>query len=517
MSRNDSTADARAVSRRGLLSAAGAGLAVAATSGLASATPDGYDVVNVVEAGADDGGTEPINDVLEDARGDGVALYFPEGEYLMDRQFRFTDFRKFGIFGDGATIRPAPGDEFEGPARLFKLGTYDDPGDWVRVQNLTFDFRPDNTGLRALQVQARDMYVTDVDTVGQHDTGTWGPYLFDVVDGDRIGAVERVTAPGGGKYASNTSQDHTPGVAGGGGPTGIIVSPYHEGKLIFEDCELGGFPNNGLYSSSGNATVLVTGGEYRNSNVANIRLEGGHNYVKGAKVVVDESRPEDDNQRGIRFDDGSDFWVYDTTIEMSSCTGEAIRATNEASGVDIQEVSITIDDPEGAEDAIAISPGADDVRIFDSEIEMRAGGQAIQLAPAGSDWSPVLFENVTITGSADGGFGGSNAVRCERDGSRFYELTVDQPGDAYRRCLLLKADDCRVAYGSYRSTHHPIVNDGSGTVIADVEAEAYDGYEAIKTLDGNDDVGIYDSVLYDGILNKGTTNLTTDGNSYPES
>lgn len=488
------------IERRAFLGGVGAAVGTAVTSGVASAYHEQYDPIDIVDAGAANDGSESITPVLEDiAYGkDEVAIEFPPGEYRMDSQFRFTGFDSFAMFGGpDVTIIPAPADQFEGPARLFKLGTAYNPGDWVRIQNLDIDFRAPNTGLRALQIQSNDLYVYNVDCLGQHDTGTWGPFLFDVVDPDAISVVKRCSAPGGGKYSANTPQDHYPATVGGGGPSGIIVSPAHTGKLWLRECELGGFPDNGLYSSGDKGTTVVQGGEYRNSNVANIRLAGTHCYVKGARIVVDEVRPADGNQRGIRFDDGSDFWVYDTTIDMATCTGDGIRVTSSAEDATIQEVSISVNDPDRAEDAISISAGAGEATIFDSDIEMVAGGQAVELKADGGE-PPALVEDVAISGDADGGFGGSHAIRCERDRSRFYNLDISQPGDQYRRCLSLVADDCIVADGEYRSTHHPIINNGTSTTIQGITAEAYNGAEAIKMY-RSEGVSLTDSALYNGI------------------
>lgn len=497
--RSSTGSSGTSIGRRAFLGGVGAALGTAVTSGTASAYHEKYDPVDIVDAGADNTGEESITDVLEEiAYGeDEVAIKFPPGEYYMDRQFRFTGFDSFAMFGGNeATIVPAQADEFEGPARLFKLGTYYNPGDWVRIQNFDVDFTAPNTGLRALQIQANDLYVNDVDIIGEHDTGTWGPFHFDVIDPDEISVVTNCSARDGGKYTVNTPQDHYPATVGGGGPTGIIVSPSHKGKLWVKNVELGGFPDNGLYSSGDEGTVIVYGGEYRNSNVANIRLDGTHCYIKEVEIVVDESRPLDGNQRGIRLDNGSDYWIYNSVIRMEESTGDAIRVTNSADDATIQNVSIMVDDDENVEDGISISGGAGDVTIFDSDIEMRSGGQAIDIHETDTD-SPALVEDVTITGNADAS-GGAHAIRCERDQSRFYNLTIDQPGDDYRRCLALEADDCIVAYGEYRSTHHPIINNGTGTGIVDITAEAYNGSEAIKCY-RTEDVSVYDSVLYNGI------------------
>ncbi|KMT45758.1 hypothetical protein EL22_28065 [Halostagnicola sp. A56] len=110
--------------------------ALTAASGSASAFHEGYDdVVNVVDAGADPTGSESITPVLEDIRADNTAFEFPEGEYYMDEQFRFTNYENIGFFGHDATIIPANFYDFHGPQfRLFRLGTYLNPGKRLRFE-----------------------------------------------------------------------------------------------------------------------------------------------------------------------------------------------------------------------------------------------------------------------------------------------------------------------------------------------------------------------------------------------
>jgi len=130
--------------------AAGIGLTSTAT---ASADRYGhyYDdyatVVDVTEAGADDTGSESITPVLEKLRDDNTLLVFPEGEYFMDEQFRFTGFDNFGVVGENATLVPADFHEFNGPRyRLFRLGVSSRPGGRVRFEGFDVDQRAPTRG-----------------------------------------------------------------------------------------------------------------------------------------------------------------------------------------------------------------------------------------------------------------------------------------------------------------------------------------------------------------------------------
>ncbi|EJN57206.1 right-handed parallel beta-helix repeat-containing protein [Halogranum rubrum] len=482
------------VGRRSFLGTVGAAAVGTATfSGETTAIASDYETINVVEAGADNTGNESITPVLTELRSDNRKLYFPPGEYYMDERFRFTGFDKLWLLGNDATIVPAPADEFDGPQRLFKLGTYYAPGDWLRMGGFTFDFRADNTGLRAIQAQVNDCYIHDIDFVGQHDAGTHGPMLVDVVDPNRVGAVDRVRMPDGGAWTENTAGDGYPEVLWG--PTGFVVSPYHSGKLWVRDCVIDGFPDNGLYDSGGDGRVVVRGGRFSNCNTSNIRLDGDASTIQNATVVVDDARDRDNNQRGIRLDGGENCWVTDCKIVLDQPNGHAITVMPKNGSTKIENTTITAAADDESNDAIImVSEGAGDVTVHNVDIETHCPGQAIEIRAGEGD---VLVEECTVTGRASGATGGRNAIRCERDGTRFLDNTVTQPGPNYRRALSLLADDCVVAKGFYESTHHAIMNHGVGNVVTKVTARSYDDYAGLRVYDGSLD--LYWSTVYEGV------------------
>lgn len=499
--------------RRSFLLATGA-TAGAAIAGRAAASQDDHEygnVVNVVDAGADPNGEESITPVLRDIVDDDTLLWFPEGRYRMDEQLRFTGFDHFGMAGEsGTTLYPAPAHEYNGEARMFKLGTYYGPGQDLTIENLLFDFTADNTGLRAIQAQVSDgLEFRDIVCVGRHDAGTWGPYLVDIVDPSGSGYLERVRAPDGGMYSSNTARDADPTVAAG--PTGMLVSPYHEGKLTFRDLRIGPFPDNGLYVSGADGQVTVEGGEFWNSNVANIRLAGDGSEVTGATVVVDYTRPDDVTQRGIRLDEGAGFAVSDVNISLPTPTGQAVTVTSNVESARIEDSQISVGDD--VYDGISISEGAGPVEVRHSDIQIAEGGQAIFI---GQGDNGAKLEAVTVTGQAAGAYGGRCAVRCERDGTVVDSVVIDQPGEDYRRAIGIHANDCAIQGGEFRATHHPIISSGESIEIHDVTARSYENHEAIKLLGASAHVDISHSVLYEGILDQGTEDLDTWDNQYPD-
>jgi hypothetical protein len=496
-------------SRRSFLGTVGAAVGATALTGRAAAG-GGYDTVDIVEAGADNDGGESITPILEDVVESNTRVYFPPGRYYMDEQLRFTGFEKLWLDGNGATIVPAPADEYKGEARLFKLGTYYAPGEWLRIGGLTFDFTAENTGLRAIQAQVNDAWIHDVNVVGEHDAGTWGPLLVDILDPDAVGAVDRVSMPDGGEFTKNTPGDANPTV--NIGPTGFIVSPYHEGTLWVRDCVVGPFPDNGLYDSSGDTgTVQVYGGEFRNSNVANIRLEGDNALVDGATVVVNENREDDVNQRGIRLDGGEDVLVTDTSVYLNAPNGHAITVMSEIASATIRNTQIRIGGDD-VNDGIVISDGAGDVQIDECDIVTGAMGQAIQIGRGDGD---VLVEQVTITGDASGAHGGREAVRCTRDGAELLGNVVEQPGDGYRRALGIYADEVVVSGGRYESSHHPIIIGGDDVLVTQTEARSYDGYEAVKLIEGVGNAKLVWSTFHEGFLVQTPDEPRAYGNEYP--
>ncbi|EJN57208.1 right-handed parallel beta-helix repeat-containing protein [Halogranum rubrum] len=495
----------KTLGRRSFLGTVGAAaVGSAAFSGQASAGSS-YETINIVDAGADNTGGESITPVLEDVLGNRRKIYFPPGEYYIDEGVRFTGFDKLWLIGDDATIVPAPADEFDGSHRIFKFGTYYSPGDWLRIGNLTFDFRADNTGLRAIQAQVNDCYIHDIDFVGEHDTGTHGPMLVDIVDEDSTGAVDRIRMPDGGAWTKNTDRDGNPDVRWG--PTGFIVSPYHSGKLWVRDCVIDGFPDNGLYDSGSAGRVVVRGGRFSNCNTSNIRLDGDESTIQNATIVVDDARDADNNQRGIRLDGGENCWVTDCEIVLDQPNGHAITVMPDITSAKIQDTNIRLASSDESNDAaVMVSEGAGDVTLDNVSIDMNCPGQAIEIEPGNGD---VLVEECTVTGEASGSEGGRNAIRCERDGSRFYGNVVEQPGPGYRRALCLEADDCIVSKGSYEATHHPVINHGSGNVVTQITASSYDDYEGIKVSDGS--LNLYWSTVYEGV----SGDVGGYGNEYP--
>ncbi|XVH33541.1 right-handed parallel beta-helix repeat-containing protein (plasmid) [Haloferacaceae archaeon DSL9] len=475
-------------------------------------------VVDMVEAGADNTGSTPIDGVLDEHRGDDTLLKFPPGTYRMDRQFRFTGFENFGIVGDDATIthgsvrrtdgRSVSSGQFSGPARLFRLGVVHTPGRDLRFQGLEFDFTDDRTGMRAIEAYVETgLTVRNIEINGRHDTGTFGPALFSVTNGSGSGSIDNFRAPDGGAFSRNAPGDISTG------PTGVLVPRSHNGTLEFTDCEVSGFPDNGLYVAGAGGRVVVEGGTYENNNVASIRLQGNGSAIRNATVVVDE-RISERTQRGIRLDSGSNIEVSGTEVTLDEPNGNAITVLNEVESARIHDTSVTVNNRSNP--GIVVNPSAGPVEITDSDVEINVSNNALRIRGQNSTSSDdqVVVRNTTITGSASGS-SSRIAISCTRANTVFENLTVEQPGDDYRRALEVTADNCQILGGTYETTHIPIIDHATDTTIENATLRSLDGFQGLRLLSSSTRPTVVNNTIYNGIWDSGASNPTIEGNDYP--
>ncbi|AFO58939.1 hypothetical protein [Natrinema sp. J7-2] len=496
---------------------AGIGLTTTAS---AATDPYGYyyddyeTVVDVTEAGADDTGTESITPVLEDLRRDETLLVFPEGEYYMDEQFRFTGFDNFGVVGENATLIPANYHEFDGPQyRLFRLGVAYSPGGHLRFEGFEIDQTAPETGIRAIEAYAADrLEVRDVTITGYHDSGTWGPGLFNVTDPDGRGIVERFRAPDGGAWVNNTPN------AGNRwrGPIGIEANE-NRGRLEFRHCALGGFPNNGLYAAGGDGTIIVHGGLYRNSNGANVRVGGRDSEIRWPTVEVDTTRPEDVSQRGIRIENGRNIEIYGAAVEITAPkpTSHAISVMNTCDSARIDTTRIQLQGPE-VNHGIVISPECGEATIVDTEITHATGGGYPLWIRDSDSAGQVLAEHLTISGRAGDGGGFRDGIRCERDDCRFSHVDVTQHGrdGVDRNAIVNTGADLTVYRSELRANQYPYIDLGSGALVRDSTLESSADHEAVCLYSSSTNPAFKKNRLVGGIRDLGASGVTTWENTY---
>ena len=430
-------------------------------------------MIDVTEEGADPEGNESITPVLRELRGNDTLLKFPEGRYYMDSQFRFTNFENFGLVGYDATLVPASYHDFDGPRyRLFRLGTASNPGVDARMEGFRVDQRADNTGIRVISAEVTDgLFVQDIYIHGVHDSGTWGPGLFNVLDPSGTGRVRRFRAFDGG-----VPTDETPhaGQTSARGPSGINTNAHSYGHIRYEGCVLGGFPGNGLYAVS-EGRIDVDHGWFQNCQGGSIRLGAPRGSIKHAVVVINRNTNETYRQIPIRIDRANWITIEDVSIRMPRPNGYAIRLMNGVNGASIRDSDVYVGPKVNS--GIRIDPETGPTYISNVDIQFDGGGNAIKIL--GTDAGEVGLQDVRITGDASGS-PMRHAIYCERNGARFRYLEVDQRGPSRRRALELNGSDYIVYDSSFHTTNFPIVINGDDVWIGRCYSRAEDDSASVR-------------------------------------
>lgn len=378
-----------------------------------------YDTVhNVVRIGGDHTGRRSVTDTLESAADDGTALYFPRGEYRMERPLSVGEFTDLALVGDRALVRPPQG--FVG--ELFAFGGGGDASG-LRFEGIDFDLTAPETGARPVYAGVRDgLLVRDVTVHGRQDVDQ-DSMRFDVTSAPGTGRVEAVRLPDGGdaRYPN----------------TGIYVGEATTGELAFVDCLVVGFPDNGLYASPARGAVTVTGGVYANNGIASVRVSGS-SRVENVRVICDSTRTGLENMRGIRLREGRDILVRGTQVEM--------RAVTESDG------------------GITMAEWLETARIENSRVQTDADNVPGILAkePTGATGTSdhgIGCSGVQIVGTA----ADETAIAVQdRDGSRFEGVCIHQQGPDRDGITLSNAVDTVLDETHIDVTGEPLVLDNAG-------------------------------------------------------
>ena len=371
-------------------------------------------VVDVVAAGADPEGREPVNEVVRAHAGDDTLLSFRGGTFQL-LPIRLDGYDRLGIAAAGEerpTFVPAPGHCNGKPYVRFE-----------RVRNLLlerveFDFQRADSGGEIRISAEGDATIRDVRAAGSCEDQV-ALFRVDVVAEGARGLVEDFRA-------SNRGNDRS--------LTSVFVGEPHAGEPVFRNCELRGFSDNGLYASSPgqedgrNGVVHVEGGTYENNNIANVRLGSTGSTARGVRVVAD-APPQADavNVRGVRLRERGDQVVEDCDIYIGreagpSFGGVVFHPAN--TGAVVRNTHITIDqDYVPALWAFPRSEGATEQRYENLTISGNAAGGFAALTEGRAG---TVFRNCTIegTGTDRGGLRFAYSPDC-----RILDCTIDVPGD----------------------------------------------------------------------------------------
>jgi len=316
--------------------------------------------VDIVDAGADPTGEDPIDDALRSAAADDTLVEFPPGRYRLDAEF-VPDVSRLGIRGTDATIVPVRGND----QLLFGLGG-GTPASELIVDGLTFDFRAENTGGRPLLARASDRVLArDLTVLGEVDVRQ-DLFRFDITQPDGYGLVTGLRLPDGARR--------------GTGVTGIEVGDDNRGDIDFVDCWVAGFPDNGLYADLPAGRVRVIGGTYVNNGVAGVRVEADEAVVRDVHVRCDDATGAGENMRGIRLRRGRSVLVENCLVEMMEVTS--------------------------SDGGVTFASELEEAELRDSRVRVDADGvNAIRIKsePNGEQRGPFRCENVQITGTAASG------------------------------------------------------------------------------------------------------------------
>ncbi|WP_245800121.1 hypothetical protein [Haladaptatus litoreus] len=480
-----------------------------ASSSLSDYEDQYENVVDVTEVGADNAGNESIIPILEDNADDNTLLYFPEGEYYIDSQFRFTGFENFGMVGNNATLVPANYSNFDGGGdnnyRLFRLGVENQPGNNLLIEDFTVDQTEENTGIRVVEAEVTDgLTIRNIEVKGKHDSGTWGPLRAVVQNPDGSGLVERFEAPDGAVLEKKAPSDSL-----WRGPTGILCNNANKGTMTFRNCVLGSFPDNGLYASNGTGTIQVEGGRFQNSLGSNVRLGGKGSYIENASIVVDKDSNSEIAQCGLRMEKGASIVARNVDIQTNIDDSPAIWVTSNADDVTFVDSTITAR-TDGPTNAIYIQEDSGQTRIERTTVDHETGGaEAIKIKEGEQ---PVSLKNVTVTGNA-ATEGSRSAIQNNRDGSEFRNLKVHHGGEAGRRALTNTGNNVVIDGGDYVSEENALVESGTGTMIKGVSALARSGNEALRITSDAEGVTVTDSHLGNGIDDNSPDGYTGGNNS----
>lgn len=262
------------IDRRSLLKAVGTG-AVALSTGQFVGVGSAATVVDLGEKGLTEG--DDITPYLEEYFVEGNEVHVPEGTYQWDGSGLDGGSANAALIGDGDVALDCEGVAVRENI-VAERGT-------VRIKNITQTGAVDPTGSRF---------------------ACWAE------EGARL-VLENFNRPD--------------GQQGDGEAIGFFVPPEHAGTVVFRNCTVANFGNNGLYASAahkgGDGPVIVEGGLYANNNVASVRVGSSGSVVRNVTILHDDQIPGytdgGTNGRGLWVrNSGEDITIEDCDITVTS-------------------------------------------------------------------------------------------------------------------------------------------------------------------------------------------------------
>ncbi|WP_254810886.1 right-handed parallel beta-helix repeat-containing protein [Natronosalvus amylolyticus] len=440
----------QSIDRRTCLRLAGAGLIAGLATGVSgvSATEDEYDVVlDVVEdLGADNTGTEPINDILTIVdEHDSLRLLFPEGEYLLENGPGGDGFARWD-FGDGDEVGRVGKLALEGRGDVTLTppdgGRHNILTIWgreVSIENFRIDQTAHDTSTGITAVAEENLSLRNLHFDGKvtgdyveiahpsdpaYDPGAVLPDPFCVIPGvlneDGTGVVENVRAPDGVESHSRKGA--------------AWVNLLHAGDLLFDNCEFSNFSDNAIYASApgtggaihGDGRVRVENCHFENNNVTAIRLGTPGSYAKNCTVITEAGEIPATPWGAITSRAGWVWYGFDGTYENIDVVhdhpnGEGIleHPSNDGS---LEVVNSRFELNRDGRHAVRYLQGGDTLRLNNVRVSGEAGvGSALNLGNC-----DVTINNFCLTQSgAD-----RNGISLQNASGKVNNPSIDVSGEA---------------------------------------------------------------------------------------
>ncbi|MFB9804141.1 hypothetical protein ACFFQF_00965 [Haladaptatus pallidirubidus] len=275
---------------------------------------------NIVDQGADNTGSNPIDPTLDDLVGSGDTVYFPEGQYLLNSLVVGSGVTNFTLKGSpNATLIPQ--DYGSNATNLW----WDVTGDGFVADQFGIDVHGRNPG--TMFVGCNDFELTRLATHGEVHCETDGQAPGDstpsrtwlrpeVPDSGHSGLIEDCYFHDG----SNQS------VSQGSNRRAILVEKG-SGDLTINRCWFERWGENTIYAKNPRGKVTVLNSFVKNSQ--NGIRTGGNTEIHNTLVIQNERCPpnwaDSQLQRGIQYEadeassNGPDYDTYSGTHSVTEC------------------------------------------------------------------------------------------------------------------------------------------------------------------------------------------------------
>lgn len=362
---------------------------------------------DVTDDGVANDGSEDVSAYIENNLADNLLLIFPPGTYAFDGGVTIDNVENFGVWAPQGGVTFTEG-SIAASNEFFHIGTSGNNAENIFIGGMDCDVQD----AKFAEIFGQDVLIEDVEFTNERNASSSQTHHISMRaqnDDGRI-TLREVRMPQGGALPDGVTVDDASG--------GIYVFKDHAGTIKIEDCEVGPFPDNGVYASppgesdgSGGRT-LIYGGEFRNSNVSNLRIGGDGSVIRDAKIIIDNVNNNFSSIRGLYLRNGRGNVVDNVKIECDS-TISGHSACRVASNCQTTYIR--------------------DLTVIDN-------GSNRALRTSGDDTYPIFIDGLVVKGSA-GTSSVTYPVYLDRKRTHITDSHIDQPN---RSGIDIVQTDCSV-------------------------------------------------------------------------